>query len=61
MAAGLMLFIFGVDLERSLTDFLRNLKLCKSVVFYGGVYEDACILKRYAVSSSKYVSDVPVD
>jgi hypothetical protein len=60
MATGLMLFIFGVDLERSRTDFLRNLKLCKSLVFYGGVYEDTCILK-HAVSSSKYVTNVSVD
>jgi len=61
MATGLMLFINAVDSEKSLTDFLRNLKLCKIVVFYGGVYEDARILKRYAVSSSKYVTDVSVD
>jgi hypothetical protein len=58
MATGIMLFIIAVDLEKSLTDFLRNLKF---LVFYGGVYEDAGILKRYAVSSNKYVTDVSMD
>jgi len=61
MATGLTLFIIAVDLEKSLTDFLRNLKMWKIVVFYGGVYEDAGILKCYAVSSGKYVTDVSVD
>lgn len=61
MATGLMLFIITVDLEKSLTDILRNLKLCKILVFYSGVYEDAGIKKRYTVSSSKYVPDVSVD
>jgi hypothetical protein len=61
MGTGLMLFIIAVVLEKSLTDFLRNLKLCKILVFYGGIYEDADILKSYAVSSSKYVTDVSMD
>jgi len=61
MGTGLMLFIIAVVLEKSLTEFLRNLKLCKILLFYGGVYEDAGILKRYAVSSNKYVTDVSVD
>jgi hypothetical protein len=46
MATGLMLFIIPVDLEKSLTDFLRNLKLCKILVFYSGVNEDAGIKKH---------------
>jgi hypothetical protein len=37
MATGLMLFIIAVGLEKSLTDFLRNLKLCKIVVFFMAV------------------------
>jgi len=61
MGTGLMLFIIAVVLEKSLTEFLRNLKLCKILLFYDGVCEDAGILKRYAVSSNKYVTDVSVD
>jgi hypothetical protein len=60
MATALTIFSIAVDLEKSLTDILRNLKLWKILVFYGRVYENAGIIKRYAASSGKYVTNVSV-
>jgi len=62
MATGLMLFIIAVDLEKSHRLSAKfEVVQDRSFFFYDGVYEDARILKRDAVSSSKCVTGVSVD